>query len=132
MVGPWVVFTVLPAMVPILARAMVAFFNGSEAIEEWINTIDFLVFSIVLLVSNISLNQAKVTNSKESEHIVTGTNIFFLIVVAVGFGYAIDFQIANDDLNYRVFAFSVIVSVATFVSSFFYWRRNVMERRIVQ
>ena len=59
----WLIYTVVIGLIPFLIRSFICLFDKTSSISYWINETDFIIFGLVLNLSNINeLEDKKVEN----------------------------------------------------------------------
>jgi uncharacterized membrane protein len=121
----WLIYTVIIGLIPFLIRSLICLFDSTSSVNYWLNETDFIIFGLVLNLSNIN----ELEDKKFEDELWKTKNIGFSIIQIIIFSaiFAIvtysDFK-ANPDLNeWTVKTSSIILALTSFVFSYSIFNR---------
>lgn len=121
----WLIYTVIIGLIPFFIRSFICLFDKTGSISYWINETDFIIFGLILNLSNINeLEDKKFENqlwkTKSIGYSVVQIIIFSAIFSIVTYS---NFK-SNTDLNIiTVKACSIILALVSFVFSYSIYNR---------
>lgn len=121
----WLIFTVAAGLIPIICRALVHFLCKNDIIE-FITAGDFVIFGIVLHVSNIN----EITNPDEHDEswqlIQIGTSILFIIIYSLIYSLIILSEAMPQFIDKSAIEISsIILSFVSFILSLSIYNRRI-------
>lgn len=121
----WLIYTVLIGLIPFLIRSFICLFDKTGSVSYWLNETDFIVFGLVLNLSNIN----ELEDKKFEDQLWKTKNIGFSIIQIIVFSaiFAIvtysNFK-SNTDLNENtVKACSIALALVSFIFSYSIFNR---------
>jgi hypothetical protein len=120
----WLIFTVAAGLIPIICRALVHFLCKND-IVEFITAGDFVIFGIVLHVSNIN----EITNPDECDEswklIQIGTSILFIIIYSLIYSLIVLSEAMPQFIDKSAIEISsIILSFVSFILSLSIYNRR--------
>jgi uncharacterized membrane protein len=127
----WLIYTVVIGLIPFFIRSFIALFDKAGSISYWINEGDFIVFGLVLNLTNINELEDRQFDDKIWKTKNIGLSVIFIIIFSAIFAIASysDFK-NNQDLNKSIVKLSsILLSVMTFIFSYSIFNRlNAIEK----
>ena len=121
----WLIYTVIIGLIPFFIRSFICLFDKTGTLNYWLNATDFIVFGLILNLSNINELEDKkfedqLWKTKNIGYSVIQIIIFSAILAIVSYS---DFK-PNDDLNeFTVKTCSIILAAVSFVFSYSIFNR---------
>lgn len=96
----WLIYTVIIGLIPFLIRSLICLFDNTSSLSYWINETDFIIFGLVLNLSNINELEDKVIDNPIWKTKKIGYSVVQIIVFSAIFSIVTysDFK-SNTDLN---------------------------------
>ena len=121
----WLIYTVIIGLIPFFIRSFICLFDKTGTINYWLNATDFIVFGLILNLSNIN----ELEDKKFEDQLWKTKNIGYSVIQIIIFSaiFAIvsysDFK-SNKDLNEStVKACSIILATTSFIFSYSIFNR---------
>ena len=110
-------YTVLVGLIPAIARLLMWLISPNQGIDM-LNAVDFIIFGLVLHISNINELEHFNARGKSWKTIYNGVSVFFIAVYSILFAYHIFGEsnpgsINNENLKY----IAVVLGIASLVIS---------------
>lgn len=121
----WLIYTVIIGLIPFLIRSIICLFDNTSTISYWINETDFIVFGLVLNLSNIN----ELEDKEFKDHLWKTKNIGFSIVQIIFFSSILaivtysNFKSITDLNILTVKICSIILAVISFIFSYSIFNR---------
>ena len=115
----WIIYTVLVGLIPFFARTFVYLFLKEKSIEFLLQETDFVVFGLILHITNINELEHFESNDKTWKTIQNGTSIIFIAIYGLIFGTSCISAVNPEMFEKDVMIFSsMILSIASFLISY--------------
>jgi hypothetical protein len=121
----WLIYTVIIGLIPFLIRSFICLFDNTSTVSYWLNETDFIIFGLVLNLSNINELEDKKFEDQLWKTKNIGLSVVQIIIFSAIFAIVTysDFK-ANPDLNYRtVKACSIFLAFTSFIFSYSIFNR---------
>ena len=121
----WLIYTVIIGLIPFLIRSFIWLFDKTSSFSYWLNETDFIIFGLVLNLSNINELEDKEIENKIWKTKKIGYSIVQIIVFSAIFSIITysEFK-SNTDLNITtVKACSIILALVSFLFSYSIFNR---------
>lgn len=121
----WLIYTVIIGLIPFLIRSFICLFDKTSSFSYWLNETDFIIFGLVLNLSNINELEDKEIENKIWKTKKIGYSIVQIIVFSAIFSIITysEFK-SNTDLNITtVKACSIILALVSFLFSYSIFNR---------
>lgn len=127
----WLIYTVIIGLIPFIIRTLIFAFDRTCSFEYWLNESDFIIFGLVLNLSNINELEDKSFEDKNWKTINVGASVVFIVIFSAILSlitYA-DFKLNTDIDKTRVKVLVGIFSMITLIFSYsIYNRLSKVER----
>ena len=113
----WLMYTVLVGLIPAMARILMWLISPNQDFDM-LNAVDFIIFGLVLHISNI--NELEHFNDREKswKTIHNGISVFLIAMYSILFAYHISGEVNTDSVNYEnMKRISIILGIASFLIS---------------
>lgn len=123
----WLIYTVLIGLIPFFVRSFICIFDKGGSVSYWLNETDFIVFGLILNLSNINELEDKKLNDKLWKTKNIGYSVFQIVIFSAIFAIVTysDFK-ANKDLNvFAVKTCSMVLALVSFIFSYSIFNRLV-------
>lgn len=121
----WLIYTVIIGLIPFLIRSFICLFDNTSTLSYWLNETDFIIFGLVLNLSNINeLEDKKIENQLWKTKNI-GISVIQIIIFSAIFAIVTysNFK-SNPDLNENtVKACSIILASVSFIFSYSIFNR---------
>lgn len=127
----WLIYTVIIGLIPFLIRSFICLFDSTGTINYWLNETDFIVFGLVLNLSNINELEDKELDDQQWKTKNIGYSIIQIIIFSAIFTIVTYSDLkSNTDLNIKtVKVSSMILAFVSFVFSYSIFNRlNIIEQ----
>lgn len=121
----WLIYTVIIGLIPFLIRSFICLFDKTSSLNYWINETDFIIFGLVLNLSNINELEDKEIKNQIWKTKKIGYSVIQIIVFSAIFSIITysDFK-SNPDLNLTtVKTCSIILALVSFLFSYSIFNR---------
>jgi len=121
----WLIYTVIIGLIPFLIRSFICLFDKTSSLNYWLNETDFIIFGLVLNLSNINELEGKEIENKIWKTKKMGYSIIQIIVFSAIFSIITysEFK-SNTDLNIiTVKTCSMVLALVSFLFSYSIFNR---------
>lgn len=121
----WLIYTVIIGLIPFLIRSFICLFDKTSSLNYWLNETDFIIFGLVLNLSNINELEDKEIENKIWKTKKMGYSIIQIIVFSAIFSIITysEFK-SNTDLNIiTVKTCSMVLALVSFLFSYSIFNR---------
>lgn len=126
----WLIYTVIIGLIPFFIRSFICIFDKTGTINYWLNASDFIVFGLILNLSNIN----ELEDKKLEDQLWKTKNIGLSVIQIVIFSsiFAIisysDFKLGKDLNEFSVKTCSIVLAFVSFIFSYSIFNRlNTLE-----
>lgn len=128
----WLIYTVVIGLVPFLIRTLIVLFSKDGTIDYWLNETDFIIFGLVLNLTNINELEDKEFSEDDKlwKTINIGLSVVFITLFAAIFMFITyaDFKSDPDINTFTIKTSSILLSVVSFLFSYsIYNRLNTLK-----
>lgn len=113
----WFYYTVLVGFIPIILRVIIVLVLNDKNAISMVNVSDFILFGLVLNITNIN----EIENIKYYPKIhrirVSGISVIFIIILSLLFSLSVVNEASSIFSNRSILFSAIILSVATFICS---------------
>ena len=121
----WLIYTVIIGLIPFLIRSFICLIDNTSTLYYWLDETDFIVFGLVLNLSNIN----ELEDKEMEDQLWKTKNIGYSIIQIIVFSAILaivtysNFK-SNPDLNIiTVKACSIILAIVSFIFSYSIFNR---------
>jgi len=121
----WLIYTVLIGLIPFFVRSFICLFDKSGSVNYWLNESDFIIFGLILNLSNINELEDKKLDDKVWKTKNIGFSLFQIILFSAIFAIVSysDFK-QNKDLDlFAVKTCSIVLAFVSFIFSYSIFNR---------
>jgi len=121
----WLIYTVIIGLIPFLIRSFICLFDKTSTLSYWLNETDFIIFGLVLNLSNINELEDKAINNQLWKTKNIGFSVVQIVIFSAIFSIVTysEFK-TNPDLNLKtVKACSILLAVVSFIFSYSIFNR---------
>lgn len=127
----WLIYTVLVGMIPFFCRILIVMFYSNSNMSFLFNANDFIMFGLVLHITNINTLEHYDIKDKNWKIIQTGTSILFIIIYTIFLTFS--FIEANNPIVINTMTLkiaSLILSLVSFFLSYSIYGRILILMKI--
>lgn len=125
----WLIYTVIIGLIPFLIRSFICLLDNTSTFNYWLNETDFIIFGLILNLSNINELEDKVLVNKLWKTKNIGFSVVLIIILSAIFTIITysEFK-SNPDLNINTVKICSIslATVSFFVSYSIFNRINTI------
>ncbi|PKL86231.1 MAG: hypothetical protein CVV22_03470 [Ignavibacteriae bacterium HGW-Ignavibacteriae-1] len=116
----WLIYTVVIGLIPFIIRTFITLFDKTATFSYWLNEADFIVFGLVLNLTNINELEDRDFEDKRWKSKNIGTSVFFIIIFAAIFAIVTytDFKASPDINTTMVKSCSIVLAIVSFIISY--------------
>lgn len=121
----WLIYTVIIGLIPFLIRSFICLFDKTSTFNYWLNETDFIIFGLILNLSNINELEDKVIVDKLWKTKNIGFSVILIIIFSAIFTIITysEFK-SNPDLNISTVKISSIsLAAVSFIVSYSIFNR---------
>lgn len=121
----WLIYTVIIGLIPFLIRSFICLFDNTSTLSYWLNETDFIIFGLVLNLSNINELEDKAIDNQLWKTKNIGLSVIQIIIFSAIFSIVTysEFK-SNSDLNVNtVKACSILLAAVSFFFSYSIFNR---------
>ncbi|MBG48291.1 MAG: hypothetical protein CML05_08395 [Pseudozobellia sp.] len=78
--GKWLIYTVIVGLLPFLLRSIIFFFDKTATSDYWFNEVDFIIFGLVLNITNVNELEDKIIDNKIWKTKAIGISVLLLLL----------------------------------------------------
>ncbi len=127
----WLIYTVAIGLIPFLIRSFICLFDQTSTINYWLNESDFIIFGLILNLSNINELEDKAECDQLWKTRSIGWSVISIVIFSAIFSLITysEFK-SNGDINIWVVKISsMFLALVSFVFSYtIYDRINAMGK----
>jgi hypothetical protein len=126
----WLIYTVIIGLLPFFIRSFICLFDKTGTFDYWINATDFIVFGLILNLSNINELEDKRLDDQLWKTKNIGYSVLQIILFSSIFAIITYSELkSNKDLNvYTVKICSFVLAFVSFIFSYSIFNRlNTIE-----
>jgi hypothetical protein len=126
----WLIYTVIIGLLPFFIRSFICLFDKTGTLNYWINATDFIVFGLILNLSNINELEDKRLDDQLWKTKNIGYSVLQIILFSSIFAIITYSELkSNKDLNvYTVKICSFVLAFVSFIFSYSIFNRlNTIE-----
>jgi hypothetical protein len=121
----WLIYTVIIGLIPFIIRSLICLFDKTSTMGFWLNETDFIIFGLVLNLSNINELEDKEIENQIWKTKNIGCSVIQIIVFSAIFSIVTysEFK-SNTDLNLTtVKVCSIVLALVSFIFSYSIFNR---------